>query len=139
SRLLPLFEPHVRRARAGPAEAERQGRRDQKPDARGRARSTERADETSARSAESREVMRRPLTLAALLTAGVLSIAASAFQRAARGDEKVVTLQKIRDNVYLSSGGGGNSAVFVTDLGVVIVDTKLPGWGQPLLAKIRTM
>jgi len=84
-------------------------------------------------------VTRRPLLLAGLLAAGVLSIAASAFQRAARSDEKVVTLQKIRDNLYLASGGGGNTAVFITDLGVVVVDTKLPGWGQPLLAKIRTI
>jgi glyoxylase-like metal-dependent hydrolase (beta-lactamase superfamily II) len=34
-------------------------------------------------------------------------------------------------------GGGGNSAVFVGAAGVTIVDTKLPGWGQPLLDKIK--
>jgi len=82
--------------------------------------------------------MRRVVTLAVLLAAGALSIAASA-QRGGRTDAKVVALQKIKDNLYLAAGGGGNSAVFITDLGVVIVDTKLQGWGQPLLAKIRTI
>ena len=33
-------------------------------------------------------------------------------------------------------GGGGNSAAFVTSSGVVLVDTKVPGWGQPLIDKI---
>src|SRR5262245_66192123 len=33
--------------------------------------------------------------------------------------------------------GGGNTAVFVTASGVVVVDTKNPGWGQPILDKIK--
>jgi glyoxylase-like metal-dependent hydrolase (beta-lactamase superfamily II) len=82
--------------------------------------------------------MRRLVTLAVLFAAGALAIAASA-QRGAQTETTVVTLQKIKDNLYLATGGGGNSAVFITDLGVVIVDTKLPGWGQPLLAKIKTI
>jgi glyoxylase-like metal-dependent hydrolase (beta-lactamase superfamily II) len=36
-------------------------------------------------------------------------------------------------------GGGGNSAVFITADGVTVVDTKLPGWGRPLLDKIKTV
>ena len=36
-------------------------------------------------------------------------------------------------------GGGGNTAVFVTAKGVTLVDTKNPGWGQPLLDKIKTV
>ena len=39
------------------------------------------------------------------------------------------------DNFYATL----NTAVFITDLGVVIVDTKLAGWGQPLLDKIKTI
>jgi glyoxylase-like metal-dependent hydrolase (beta-lactamase superfamily II) len=34
---------------------------------------------------------------------------------------------------------GGNTAVFVTERGVVIVDTKLPGWGQAILDRIKTI
>jgi glyoxylase-like metal-dependent hydrolase (beta-lactamase superfamily II) len=36
-------------------------------------------------------------------------------------------------------GGGGNTAVFATSQGLTIVDTKQPGWGQPLLDKIKTI
>jgi cyclase len=36
-------------------------------------------------------------------------------------------------------GGGGNTAVFVAKGGVVVVDTKLPGWGQPILDKIKEL
>jgi glyoxylase-like metal-dependent hydrolase (beta-lactamase superfamily II) len=34
---------------------------------------------------------------------------------------------------------GGNTGVFITDAGVVVVDTKLAGWGQVLLDKIKTV
>jgi cyclase len=36
-------------------------------------------------------------------------------------------------------GGGGNTAVFIMANGVAVIDTKLPGWGQPLLEKIKTL
>ena len=36
-------------------------------------------------------------------------------------------------------GGGGNTAVFVTATGVVIVDTKNPGWGQTLIDKVKEL
>ena len=34
-------------------------------------------------------------------------------------------------------GGGGNTAIFVTNDGVVLVDTKIKGYGQDILAKVR--
>ena len=34
-------------------------------------------------------------------------------------------------------GGGGNTAIFVTDSGVVLVDTKINGYGQDILAEVR--
>ena len=36
-------------------------------------------------------------------------------------------------------GGGGNTAVFVRTDGVTVVDTKNPGWGQPILDKIKKL
>ncbi len=36
-------------------------------------------------------------------------------------------------------GGGGNTAIFIAANGVVVVDTKNPGWGQPILEKIKTL
>jgi len=34
---------------------------------------------------------------------------------------------------------GGNVAVFVTDAGVTLVDTKLPGYGQTILDRVKTV
>ena len=45
----------------------------------------------------------------------------------------------MKDNLWVIRGGGGNTAVFVTATGVTLVDTKSPGWGQPLLDKIKTV
>jgi cyclase len=36
-------------------------------------------------------------------------------------------------------GCGGNSAVFISASGVILVDTKLPGWGKPILEKISEL
>jgi glyoxylase-like metal-dependent hydrolase (beta-lactamase superfamily II) len=51
----------------------------------------------------------------------------------------VIDVDKLKDNLYVMKGGGGNTAVFITTDGVTVVDTKLPGWGQPLLDKIKTV
>ena len=82
--------------------------------------------------------MRRQLVLGALVVLGALSIGVAA-QRGGPEPPKVVELDKIKDTLYVLKGGGGNTAVFLTANGVVVVDTKLPGWGQPLLDKIRTI
>ncbi len=89
--------------------------------------------------------MKRLVVLGVLFTAGALSMSAAALQQppAAGGQPaaRVVTVEKLRDNLYMmgGNGGGGNSAVFITATGVVVVDTKNPGWGQPLLEKIKTV
>jgi glyoxylase-like metal-dependent hydrolase (beta-lactamase superfamily II) len=89
--------------------------------------------------------MRRVLVLALLIGVGSLSLAVSAFQQApARGGQqqpapRVVEVEKLRDNLFMLKGGGGNTAVFVGTSGVVVVDTKNPGWGQPILDKIKEL
>ena len=88
--------------------------------------------------------MKRLVVLGILFTAGALSMSAAALQAPAAGGQpapRVVTVEKLRDNLYMmgGAGGGGNSAVFVTSAGVVVVDTKNPGWGQPLLEKIKSV
>lgn len=80
--------------------------------------------------------MRRATILCALVAAAGLSMAVAAYQQPAQ--PKVVEIEKLKDNLYLLKGGGGNTAAFITATGVVVVDTKLPGWGQPLLDAIRT-
>src|SRR6478735_855 len=79
--------------------------------------------------------MKRLIVLATLLTVGVLSLAVTAAQQQAA--PKVVEVEKLRDNLFMLTGGGGNTAVFVGTSGVVVVDTKNPGWGRPILDKIK--
>ena len=84
--------------------------------------------------------MRRGSVLGMLIAAGALSMTVRAFQPpAAQPAPMVVEVDKLKDNLYVMKGGGGNSAVFITADGVTVVDTKLPGWGQPLLDKIKTV
>ena len=78
--------------------------------------------------------MRRAVLAVSLLVVGALSMAAS--QQPA---PMVVEVEKLKDNLYMMKGGGGNSAVFITAEGVTVVDTKNPGWGQPLLDKVKSV
>jgi glyoxylase-like metal-dependent hydrolase (beta-lactamase superfamily II) len=82
--------------------------------------------------------MQRIAILGGLLAAGALSMTAAAFQQPpAAQAPRVVEVDKLKDNLYVMKGGGGNSSVFITGAGVIVVDTKNPGWGQPLLDAIR--
>jgi cyclase len=89
--------------------------------------------------------MKRIQILAVLAGVGWLSLAVGGYQQppAAGGQPapKVVEAQKLRDNLYMLTGmgGGGNTAVFIRSDGVTVVDTKNPGWGQPILEKIKTL
>jgi cyclase len=81
--------------------------------------------------------MRRVVTVVALLCAGALSMAVSAYQQ--QPQAKVVEADKVKDNLYVLKGGGGNTTVFIGTKGVVVVDTKLAGWGPPILSKIQEL
>ena len=86
--------------------------------------------------------MKRQLVLGVLVGLGAASIGLTALQQPAGGGQaapKVVEVEKLKDNLYMMKGGGGNSAVFIMSSGVTVVDTKNPGWGQPLLDKIKTV
>lgn len=48
-------------------------------------------------------------------------------------------MQKIAENLYLVSGQGGNTTVWIYSSGVLIVDTKFPKNGQKLIELIRTV
>jgi cyclase len=82
--------------------------------------------------------MRRALVLAGLLAVGALSLTVTAYQAPAAAP-KVIEVKKLKDNLYLLKGGGGNTTVFVQANGVTVVDTKNPGWGQPILDKIKEL
>jgi glyoxylase-like metal-dependent hydrolase (beta-lactamase superfamily II) len=60
---------------------------------------------------------------------------------AAQGQKPVLpmTIDKIKDNLFVITGTdtGGNTAVFVADKGVVLVDTKYAGYGQAILDLVK--
>ena len=78
--------------------------------------------------------MRRLALLVVLVGVGTVAI----MSRPA-AQENVAGIEQVKDNLYLITGGGGNTAAFVTDDGVVVVDTKLANWGDAILDKIRTV
>ena len=81
----------------------------------------------------------RACVLTALAAAGMGSMAMAASQAPAAQAPKTVTIDKVADTLYVLKGGGGNTALFLTATGAVVVDTKLPGWGQPLLDAVKTV
>ena len=100
--------------------------------------------------------MRRMLVLGAIVGAGALAVAGAALNAQApaaggqgqgRGDGRgrgpqgppVAEIQKVAENLYVLTGGGGNTAAFVTAKGVVLVDTKLANWGPAIMDKVKTV
>jgi glyoxylase-like metal-dependent hydrolase (beta-lactamase superfamily II) len=88
------------------------------------------------------------MLLVALIAVGALSIGVAGYQAGqGRGEGRgrgpqgpnVAEIEKVRDNLYMLTGGGGNTAVFITDGGVTLVDTKLANWGQAILDKVKTV
>src|SRR5215471_12799741 len=82
--------------------------------------------------------MKRMAVLGILIGLGILSLIVTA-QQGGQPAPKVIDVEKLKDNLYVLKGGGGNTAVFITSNGVVVVDAKNPGWGQPILEKIKTL
>jgi glyoxylase-like metal-dependent hydrolase (beta-lactamase superfamily II) len=94
--------------------------------------------------------MKRGFVLGLLLTIGTLTLWAAGFQNPpagqgrGRGGEQqppaALRTEKVKDNLYAIIGAGaGNTGVFITQAGVVIVDTKTPGNGQAILNQIKTV
>jgi glyoxylase-like metal-dependent hydrolase (beta-lactamase superfamily II) len=96
--------------------------------------------------------MLRTAVLGALIAAGGISMTVSAFRAQQPGATpaalSATRIERVKDNLYVITGSGvanrdafsgGNTAVLVTEQGVVLVDTKLPGWGQAILDRIKTV
>ena len=81
--------------------------------------------------------MKRIFVLGTLVLAGALTVAVAAQQPPPQPSVDNLTVEKVKDNLWVIRGGGGNTAVFATAKGLTLVDTKSPGWGQPLLDKIK--
>src|SRR6188474_3245789 len=89
--------------------------------------------------------MTRTTAVGTIVTVGLLT-AAVAGQQAPRA--VLPDAQKVKDNFYIVTASspvdrtqftGGNIGIFITDGGVVLVDTKLAGYGPDILAKIRAV
>ena len=99
--------------------------------------------------------MRRTIVLGVIILSGVVASAILGAQQGAapagqgrqagagggggRGGPPVQAIEKVKDNLYLIQGQGGNTAVYVAQSGVVIVDTKNPNNGQAILDQIKTV
>jgi len=76
---------------------------------------------------------------------GAVSIAIARAQQ----DPSAIRLEKVKDALYIITGGrgpgaqagsvSGNTTVFITDTGVVLVDTKYPGYGRPILDQVKAV
>ena len=89
----------------------------------------------------------RACVLGTVVAVGSLAIGVAAFQ--APGQRAPLpAIEKVKDNLYVIFGSdatdrpkftGGNVGVFVTDAGVVLVDTKLAGYGPEILAQVKSV
>ena len=83
--------------------------------------------------------MKRGIVLAILIGIGALTMVAAGFQNQ---QPPALDIQKVKDNLYMivtPNFGAGNTGVFITDAGVVLVDTKTPGNGQAIMDKVKSV
>ncbi len=76
----------------------------------------------------------------ALVLTGAMSIAVAA-QRGPAPPQPPLSLEKLQDDLYVLHGGCicGNTTFYITDAGVVMVDTKVAGQGPAILKHLRTV
>jgi len=87
--------------------------------------------------------MRRALTLGVLIAAGASAIIA------AQPRPEAIQIEKVKDGLYIITGGRGtgaqaatvpgNTTVFIANAGVVLVDTKFAGFGKVILEQVRSV
>ena len=77
----------------------------------------------------------------AILALGLMALAVSGAVVAQQPQqfEPIGAIVKVRNNLFMIPGQGGNTAVFVTRRGVVLVDTKLAGNGQAILDRVASV
>ena len=90
---------------------------------------------------------RRAVWLVGLVAAG-LAVTAAAHEGLQDSLPPITGIHEVADNLYLlanadpddrDSWTGGNTAVWITNDGVVLVDTKLAGYGQAILERVRAV
>lgn len=82
--------------------------------------------------------MTRSTALLGLVAAGMAAtLASAAAQQTAK--PQPLAIEKVRDNLFVITGGGGNVAAFIASEGVVLVDSKLANYGQQILDRVRSV
>ncbi len=76
--------------------------------------------------------MQRPIVLGTVVVGGL--VAMTVFGQAGQ-----LGIDNVAMNLYRVTGQGGNTAVFVRNDGVLLVDTKLANNGQGILDQVRTV
>lgn len=89
--------------------------------------------------------MKRLAVLAGFLLVGTLSIGAVLAQPTLGA----IQIEKVKDNLYIVTGGrgtsaqgtgiAGNTTVYIAESGVVLIDTKYAGYGKAILDQIKTV
>ena len=85
--------------------------------------------------------MRRSACLSLLTLLGLLLVAGTYGAQEPEAHPPI-EVQRITDNLHVLASGtttGGNTAVFITASGVVLVDTKLEGYGPDILEHVRRL
>ena len=89
--------------------------------------------------------MKRFIVLAVLIIEGAILIA---IARTQQQDATAIRMEKVKDSLYVVTGGrasgenggiSGNTTVFIADSGVVLVDTKYPGYGKAILDQVKSV
>ena len=80
--------------------------------------------------------MRRAWALGLVAATGI-TVAAAGFQGLQQPQPLAIT--KVKDNLFVITGGGGNTAAYLAANGVVLVDTKLPYYGQQILDQVKSV
>jgi glyoxylase-like metal-dependent hydrolase (beta-lactamase superfamily II) len=89
--------------------------------------------------------MTRTVALTGIIVVGTLAVAVTRAQQ----EPSALRLEKVKDALYLITGGrgsgsnaggvAGNTTVFVADAGVVLIDTKFPGFGMPIIDQVKSI
>jgi cyclase len=83
--------------------------------------------------------MRRARCLAAIVVVGFGVTGVAAQRGSGPRIPPTGTIEKVRDNLYKIGGAGSNTTVFVTQAGVVLIDTKLANNGEAILKQVQTV
>jgi cyclase len=82
----------------------------------------------------------RGVMVAAAVAAGAaLAVAGRAVAQQQNFDNVQIDTVKVRDNVYMLVGAGGNTTVFTGDDGILVVDTQFAPLSAKLIAAIRAI